>query len=78
MQKKAGIVDRAGNPKYKLHSLRHFCATYWIDLGYQPKKIMTMMGHASIVMTFNVYGSLFADPEGDQEKLNKGELSILG
>jgi integrase len=78
MQKKAGIVDRAGNPKYRLHSLRHFCASYWIDLGYQPKKIMTMMGHASIVMTFNVYGALFPDPEADNEKLNKGELSILG
>jgi integrase len=78
LQKKVGIVDRDGRPKYGLHILRHFAASHWIDLEFQPKQIQTMMGHASITMTYDRYGHLFPSHEADQAKLAKGELSILG
>lgn len=53
LQRKAGVVDSKGNPKYKFHSLRHFCASHWIELEFQPKQIQTMLGHASITMTYD-------------------------
>jgi len=77
LQRKLGIVASDGNPRYGLHALRHFCASHWIDLEFQPKKIQEMMGHASVTMTYDRYGHLFPSPEADQAKLEKGELSIL-
>ncbi len=53
-------------PKYGLHSLRHACASLWIESGYNPKQIQKLMGHSSIKVTFDVYGHLFADDEADQ------------
>jgi integrase len=77
LQRKLGIVGSDHHPKYGLHALRHFCASHWIDLEFQPKKIQEMMGHASVTMTYDRYGHLFPSPEADQAKLEKGELSIL-
>jgi integrase len=78
LQRKAGIVNSEGNPKYELHKLRHFTASHWIDLAFAPKRVQEMMGHSSITMTFDRYGHLFPSLEADQAKLEKGELSILG
>jgi integrase len=78
LQRKAGVVDGDGEPKYGLHALRHFAASHWIDLDFAPKKVQEMMGHSSIVITLDRYSHLFKNPEADQERLAKGELSILG
>lgn len=78
LQVKLGIVDGDGQPRYGLHALRHFCASHWIDQGFAPKKIQTWLGHSSITMTFDRYGHLMPDLDGDREKLAAGELSILG
>ncbi len=66
-------LDDAGEPeaivagKYGMHSLRHACASLWIEGGYNPKQIQKLMGHSSIKVTFDVYGHLFADAEADQK-----------
>ena len=49
-------ATRDGEPdaKYSLHALRHACAALWIEQGFGPKRVQTLMGHASIQMTFDV------------------------
>jgi integrase len=65
-----GEVDKDGRPiveaKYTgLHSLRHFYASWLINrkedggLGLPAKIVQERLGHASIVMTMDVYGHLF-------------------
>lgn len=67
--KAAGVVDKAGDPKYGLHALRHFFASWCInrkaDGGRElpAKVVQSLLGHSSIVMTLDRYGHLF--PRGD-------------
>jgi integrase len=68
LQIAAGVtVIRDGKPdaKYSLHALRHACAALWIEQGFGPKRIQTLMGHASIAQTFDTYGYLFEAREAD-------------
>ena len=62
--------DEDGNPIQKakytgLHALRHFYASWLINrkedggLGLPAKMVQERLGHASIVMTMDVYGHLF-------------------
>ena len=65
----AGLTDKAGQPKYSLHSLRHYFASWCINRKaaggreLPPKNVQQLLGHASIVMTLDRYGHLF--PRGD-------------
>jgi integrase len=65
----AGVVDKAGKPKYALHAFRHFFASWCINRKaaggreLPPKDVQTLLGHSSIVMTLDRYGHLF--PRGD-------------
>jgi integrase len=77
LQKRSGVVDENGDAKYGLHSLRHFCASHWIDSGLPVKKIQTWLGHASIKMTLDVYGHLLVTPEDDQAQLAAAELRLV-
>ena len=78
----AGAVGADGNivlrPKYGLHALRHFFASWAIEQGFAPKRLQVMLGHSSIQMTFDVYGHLFPNLEDDHAKLAAGELSLVG
>jgi integrase len=63
------VIDPAGariqktKAKFGLHALRHAAAALWIEQGFLPKQIQTLMGHASIQQTFDLYGYLFASPD---------------
>ncbi|WLA78804.1 tyrosine-type recombinase/integrase [Bradyrhizobium elkanii] len=78
------IINNAGEPvmrevgKYGLHSLRHACASLWIESGYNPKQIQRLMGHSSIKVTFDVYGHLFADADADQKAAENVQARLLG
>jgi integrase len=79
LQTACGLVTKAGRPKYGLHSLRHAAASLFIAyLGWTPKRVQAVMGHASITMTFDRYGHLFADSEGDREAMKNLEAAVLG
>lgn len=58
----AGVVDKAGKPKYALHAFRHFFASWCINpqdrggRGLSAKVVQGLLGHSSIVMTLDVYG----------------------
>ncbi len=48
-----------GRSKIRFHDLRHTCASLMIQTGAHPKVIQQHMGHSSITITLDVYGSLF-------------------
>jgi integrase len=58
--------------------LRHFCASYLIDQGFPPKKVQTLLGHASITMTFDLYGHLFPSEKDDLARMEAGERALMG
>jgi integrase len=60
MQDSLGIA-----PRYGLHALRHAAASLFIEQGWTPKKVQTIMGHSSIQVTYDTYGKLFQDDAGD-------------
>jgi len=78
------ILGEDGKPimvpvaKYGLHSLRHACASLWIEQGHNPKQIQTLMGHSSIKVTYDTYGHLFADSEADQRAAEDIQVRLLG
>lgn len=76
-----GKVDDDGQPvmdaKYSLHALRHAAAALWIEQGWKPKKIQTVMGHSTINMTFDTYGFLFESEEDDAAGMKAIEDRLL-
>jgi integrase len=80
--------DKKGKPileaKYTgLHAFRHFFASWCINrkvdggLELPAKVVQGRLGHASIVMTLDIYGHLF--PSGDDgAELAAGERLLLG
>jgi integrase len=74
--------DEAGKPvmrpKYGMHALRHFFASWAIEQGFSPKRLQVLLGHSSIQMTFDVYGHLFPSLEDDHAKFAAGELALIG
>ena len=77
VQVAAGVVDAAGVAKYSPHDFRHFTASWLIDQGFGPKRIMTILGHASIQLTFDLYGHAFDTTEADYDRLAAGELALV-
>jgi integrase len=73
MQGRLGI-----SPRYGLHALRHAAAWLFIEQGWTPKKVQTVMGHSSIQVTYDTYGGLFKSPDDDREAMAKLEAGLLG
>jgi integrase len=77
----AKVVDDKGRPKYALHALRHFYASWCINrvkdggLGLPLKMVQERMGHSSIALTANVYGHLFPS-EDDGAELKEAEKKL--
>lgn len=72
-----GIVNDRGEAKFGIHALRHAAASLFIEQGWNPKKIQTLLGHASITMTMDTYGHLFESPEEDVSLFEKLESDLL-
>lgn len=71
--KACDIKDKLG-----YHALRHTAASLFIEQGWKPKKVQTVMGHSSIVVTFDVYGHLFPSQEDDAEAMAQLQARLLG
>jgi integrase len=63
--------------KYGMHALRHFCAALWIEADFSPKRIQTMMGHASIIQTFDIYGYLFEARMNVETARDRAEAIVM-
>jgi integrase len=76
------VVDEDGEPvmvaRYGLHALRHAAASLFIEQGWTPKKVQTVMGHSSIAVTYDVYGHLFRSGDDDQAAMVALEASLNG
>jgi len=71
------FLRRCALPHYKFHALRHGAASLFIEyLKWDAKKIMAVMGHASIQLTFSPYGHLLGDLEADKDDMAKMEEAI--
>ena len=78
LQVECGLTADDGNARYDFHCLRHAAASLFIaHLGWTPKRVQSVLGHSSITMTFDRYGHLFENKEGDQEALKKLEAAIV-
>jgi hypothetical protein len=76
-------LGTGGEPKYPgLHALRHFYASWCINrrvdgrLELPLKVVQARLGHASIQMTADVYGHLFASQD-DRKELAAAERALL-
>lgn len=62
LMKKAGLYDEAAKKsKFTPHALRHASASLLIDAGLPHLQLKSVMGHASVATTFDVYGHLFPE-----------------
>ena len=60
-----------------MHALRHFCASVWIEADFSPKRVQTMMGHASIQLTFDTYGYLFEARMNVTKATDRAEAIVM-
>jgi integrase len=71
------LLKDCGGLNYEFHSLRHAAASLFIErMQWSPKRIQTVMGHSSIVMTYDRYGHLF-DTKDDSEALKRLEAAVV-
>lgn len=54
-------VKAAGFEGLTIHGLRHTAASLYISAGTPPKVVQRVLGHASITITMDLYGHLYAD-----------------
>ena len=79
--KKSNAILR---PKYGMHALRHFYASWLINrkqdggLELPPKRVQERLGHSTIQMTLDVYGYLFPETEDEFEELAEAERALIG
>jgi integrase len=76
------VIGGDGQPvmiaKFGLHDLRHFFASWLInDLRCNPNKVKTLVGHSSIKLTYDIYGHLFDDDDGDNLAFAAGSKRVL-
>jgi len=58
-------LARAGLRRVRFHDLRHSFASLLIAQGIHPKVLQASLGHATIGVTMDTYGHLFADAQRD-------------
>ena len=64
--------------KYGLHDLRHFFASWLInELRLTANKVKTLVGHSSIKLTYDIYGHLFDDEDGDNQAVAEGAARVM-
>jgi integrase len=75
--RKCRLLNDSGGHRYNFHLLRHAAASLFIaHLKWPPKRIQTVMGHANISLTFDLYGHLFEDAAADREDMKKLEAAV--
>jgi integrase len=57
----AACRDRAGLNWLRPHDLRHACATLLIAQGVEPRVIMSILGHSTILLTMNTYAHVLPE-----------------
>lgn len=76
MRDKDGKPVVEETPLYTFHALRHAAASLFIEQGWSPKKLQSVMGHSTIQMTFHTYGHLWPSLEDDKAALAQIEARL--
>jgi integrase len=71
----APIRESARLDSVRFHDLRHFFASMLIAQGESPKYVSDQLGHASVQITFDIYGHLF--PQAKAEASEEFEERML-
>ena len=58
-----GLMRQAGLPAIRLHDARHTFATLMLELGESPKTVQTMLGHANVGITLDIYSHVSIELE---------------
>ena len=70
------VLERSGiTKKIRLYDLRHTCATLLLSAGENPKVVSERLGHASIVLTLDVYSHVL--PSMQQAATDKLENMLF-
>ena len=72
------VHDVVDQPVFRFHDLRHAAAALFIEQGMGPKRVQELMGHSSIQVTFDIYGYLFRDPDGDCAAADAISMRLIG
>jgi integrase len=59
------LVARSGQPKIRLHDLRHTHATLALQAGIHPKIVSERLGHATVSLTLDVYSHAVGHMQAD-------------
>jgi integrase len=59
------LLKRVGLEGFTFHALRHTFATALFSRGEHPKRVQSLLGHASITQTMDTYSHLIDDIGGD-------------
>ena len=55
---------------WRLHELRHTCATIWFMKGQHPKRVSDTLGHSSVAITLGIYSHVIPGMGGDDPMEN--------
>ncbi|HET8662628.1 MAG TPA: site-specific integrase [Micromonosporaceae bacterium] len=69
------LLRRAGIPAAKLHALRHFRAAWLISIGTDIAVVSKTLGHRSIAITSDIYGSVQEKAAKDLADKARGYVS---
>lgn len=51
-------LRKIGRKGFRVHDLRHTCASLWLGAGADPKVVQRILGHATATMTMDLYGHM--------------------
>ncbi|MEI7056389.1 tyrosine-type recombinase/integrase [Nocardioides sp. CCNWLW239] len=54
----SAALRKIGRNGFRVHDLRHTCASVWLGAGADPKVVQRILGHSSATMTMDLYGHL--------------------
>ena len=54
----SAATTAAGFDGFRVHDLRHTAASLWLAAGADPKVVQRVLGHATALMTMDLYGHL--------------------
>ena len=80
--KAARVIGKDGEPKYTPHAFRHFFASWCINPKARggrelpPRQVQYLLGHATISITFDIYGHMFPS-EGNRDELTAAVRQLL-
>jgi len=62
------LAEKAGIPKFSMHTLRHTFATRAIEADMRPKTLQEILGHANLGITMNLYVHVTEDEKEKEIK----------